>query len=283
MSERQVRSGRLLPRFLPVTPHSSLIAVSPMLLALTRPLAPSIVHCELTHLDRRPIDFALAVEQHERYEAALPALGCRVERLPATPDLPDSVFVEDAAVVVDECAVITRPGALSRRPETASVAAALRPYRRLHEIREPGTLDGGDVLRLGRHVYVGLSSRTNAAGADQLEAALAPYGYTVERVVTRDCLHLKTAATPLGDDRLLLNPCWVDGTVFGGASWIEVDPGEPGAANVLCVGDTVLCPAAASRTRARLEAHGFTVVTVDVSELAKAEAGLTCCSLVFRV
>lgn len=253
-----------------------------MLLAITRAIPPSLARCELTHLERRPIDVARAVEQHRQYESALEALGCRVRRLPAEPELPDSVFVEDAAVVVDECAVVTRPGAASRRAETASVAEALRPHRDLREIEAPGTLDGGDVLRLGRRIYVGIGGRTNEEGARQLGAFLAPFGYAVHPVAARGCLHLKTAATALGDDLLLINPAWVDGAVFGGARWVEVDPAEPFAANVLCVGNTVLAPAAAPRTRARLENHGFEVVSVDASELAKAEAGLTCCSLVFR-
>jgi dimethylargininase len=254
-----------------------------MLLAMTRPVPPSITECELTHLERQPIDWTRATEQHHDYERALQALGCTLERLPVAPTQPDSVFIEDAAFVVDECAVIARPGAASRRAETSAVSDALRPYRRLAPIEAPGTLDGGDVLRIGRRVYVGLSSRTNAEGIRQLSVILEPLGYSVESVVVRECLHLKTAVSALGDEELLLNPRMVDGTSFGGASWIEIDPSEPSAANVICLEKTVLCSADAPRTRRRLEARGYDVVPVDASELAKAEAGLTCCSLLLRV
>jgi dimethylargininase len=252
-----------------------------MLLALTRAVPPSIARCELTHLARSPIDVALATAQHDNYEAALEALGCAVRRIPPAPDLPDSVFVEDTAVVLDDVAVITRPGAESRRGEAAPVAAALATYRPLRFIQAPATVDGGDVLRLGRQIHVGLSGRTNADGVRQLRDLLAPFGYTVDCVAARGCLHLKTAVTPVGDGLLLLNPEWVDGRAFEGASWIEVDPWEPHAANVLRVDGTVLCAAAAPQTQARLEARGVRVCSIDVSELAKAEAGLTCCSLVF--
>jgi dimethylargininase len=254
-----------------------------MLLAITRPVPPSITECELTHLERQPIDWARATEQHHEYECALQSLGCKLERLPVAPSQPDSVFIEDTAFVVDECAVIARPGAPSRRAETSVVADALRPYRQLAAIEAPATLDGGDVLRIGRRVYVGMSTRTNAEGIRQLAALLVPHGYSVESVVVRECLHLKTAVSALGDDRLLLNPRMVDGSAFGGASWIEIDPAEPSAANVIYVGKTVLIAANAPRTRRRLEANGYDVIEVDASELAKAEAGLTCCSVILRV
>lgn len=252
-----------------------------MRIALTRAVPPSLETCELTHLAREPIDVARAAAQHAAYEDVLRALGCRVERLPPTPDMPDSVFVEDAAVVVDECAVITRPGAASRRGETESVAAALTAYRPLRAIQPPGTLDGGDVLRLGRRLWVGIGSRSNAEGARQLGDALAPFGYSVATVATRGCLHLKTAASSLGGGLVLVNPEWVDGAALG-AETVPVDPSEPFAANVLRIGDTVLAPASAARTRARMEQRGLRVQAIDASELAKAEAGLTCCSLILE-
>ena len=250
-----------------------------MLIALTRAVPPSIARCELTHLERQPIDVTRAAAQHAAYEAALAALGCAVRRLPAEPELPDSVFVEDAAVVTDEVAVIARPGAASRRAETGSVAAALQPYRPLRAIVPPGTLDGGDVLRVGRRVFVGRSARTNAEGALQLRRLLAPFGYAVECVEARGCLHLKTAVTAVADDLLLLNPSWVDAGALGGMRWMAVDPAEPYAANVLRIGDALVASAAFPRTRERLKALGLRVVSVNVSELAKAEAGVTCCSI----
>ena len=252
-----------------------------MLIALTRAVSPTLTRCELTHLPREPIDLSLAVRQHQRYERALEELGCQVRRLSPEPDLPDAVFVEDTAIVLDECAVMARPGAASRRPETTSVVAGLCQYRSLHPIEPPGTLDGGDVLRASRHIYVGLSSRTNEDGARQLDDLLAPMGYTVERVAVRGCLHLKSAVTTLSDDELLLNPILVDATLFGELKWTAVHPAEPFAANVLSVGGRVLCQASAPRTRERMEARGYEVIAVDVSEFAKAEGGLTCCSLVF--
>jgi dimethylargininase len=254
-----------------------------MLLALTRAVPPSIVRCELTHLAREPIDVERAAAQHEAYLSMLDRLGCTVERLPDEPDHPDSVFVEDTAVVFDELAVIARPGAESRRAETQSVAAALAKYRELACIEAPGTLDGGDVLRVGRRVYVGVSGRTNVEGVRQLAELIARHGYHVARIDVRGCLHLKSAVTAVGDDTLLINPQWVDGSHFRGLQRLDVHPDEPLAANVLAVEDTVVCAAAAPRTRALLEARGFAVESVDVSELAKAEAGVTCCSLILYV
>jgi dimethylargininase len=251
-------------------------------IALTREVPERICECELTHLERVPIDRARAVAQHDRYERALRAAGCTVERLPATPQLPDSVFVEDAAVVFGPVAVIARPGASSRRAETPSVAGTLSKYRPLRFIEAPGTLDGGDVLRAGRRVYVGLSSRTNRAGTEQLRALLLPFDYEVDTIETRGCLHLKSAVTALADDRLLVNPEWVDVLQFDAYRLIAIDPAEPFAANVLRIGDTVLCAEAFPATRSRLEAGGLKTVAIDVSELAKAEAGLTCCSLIME-
>lgn len=249
-------------------------------IALTREVPDRIAECELTHLERVPIDRARAAAQHDEYEAALRAAGCTVERLPPTPELPDSVFVEDAAIVFPELAVVTRPGAPSRRGETPSVAGVLSKYRPLRFIEAPGTLDGGDVLRAGRRVFVGSSTRTNAEGIAQLRALLVPFDYAVEAVETSGCLHLKSAATALADDWLLVNGAWIDLARFTGFRLTAIDRGEPFAANVLRLGDAVLCAAASPRTRARLDAEGLQTVAVDVSELAKAEAGLTCCSLI---
>jgi dimethylargininase len=249
--------------------------------AITREVSPAIGSCELTHLQREPIDVPRARSQHHAYEEALAAAGCHVERLAAEPALPDSVFVEDAAVVTDELAVVTRPGAVSRRPETPSVARALAPFRRLAHIEGPATLDGGDVIRLGRRLFVGRSGRTNDAGVDALRSLVSPLGYSVQAVPVSGCLHLKSAATAVAPDTLLLNPAWVAPASFGAVSLVEVDPAEPFAGNALWVGGAVLFPTAFPRTRARLEQRGLHVVTVDLSELAKAEGALTCCSLVF--
>ena len=250
------------------------------MIAFTRPVPPSIAECELTHLDRQPIDATRAAWQHDEYESVLRSLGCDVRRLPGLPDHPDSVFIEDTAIVLDECAIVTRPGAESRRAEVTGVAEALRPLRPLHQIEAPGTLDGGDVLRVGRRLYVGMSTRSNDEGARQLADAVAASGHAVRRVPIRGCLHLKSAVSTLPDGALLLKPQWVDGSSFDGAPFLCVHPEEPVAANVLVVGTTVVVPESAPRTRGMLQAAGYETVAVDASELAKAEGGLTCCSLI---
>jgi len=252
-----------------------------MLLALTRAVPRSIDRCELTHLDRTPIDYATAREQHAAYEECLRRLGCRVERLPAADDAPDSVFVEDTAVVFDQLAIVTRPGAVSRRGEVEAMAHALRPHRPLAYIQPPGTLDGGDVLVTPGRVFVGITGRTNADGARQLATHVAPYGFETIPVPVTGCLHLKSAVT-LATGALVINPELVDPGIFAGFELIEVDPQEPMAANVLVVGDRVICAEEHPRTRRRLEAHGIVTVTVPAGELAKAEGAVTCCSVLIR-
>jgi dimethylargininase len=253
-----------------------------MRIAVTRPVPESLARCELTHQARVPIDVDVARAQHDQYEEALRTLGCTLMHVTAAPDLADSVFVEDVAIVVDEVAIITRPGAESRRQECEAVAEVLSHYRPLRSIGPPGTLDGGDVLRLGRTLYVGLSSRTNEDGARQLASELAPIGYSVECVRTRGCLHLKSAVTTLDANRVLCNPAWIDPSGFErvGVQVVNVDPAEPHAANVLRIGQTIVCAASHPRTTSTLRALGYSVCEVDVSELAKAEAGVTCCSVI---
>jgi dimethylargininase len=252
-----------------------------MPIAITRDVSPSLAECELSFVDRAPIDLARANEQHRAYQCALAALGCDVKRLASEPAFPDAVFVEDVAVVVDEVAVMTRPGAESRRGEGPSVARALAAYRELRSIEAPGTLDGGDVLCIGRRVYVGKSARSNTDGIAQLRAILGEHGYSVRGVAIRGCLHLKSAVTALADDTVLLQPAWVDRAAFADYRVIEVDPAEEHAANVLRIGEYVGSPACFARTHERIRAIGIEVVTVDVSELQKAEGAVTCCSLVF--
>lgn len=248
--------------------------------AITRGVSRRIGECELTHLNRRPIDVARARQQHRQYERCLSDLGCTIRRLPAGENLPDSVFVEDTAVVLDELAVIMRPGAASRRGETGPVAEALSEYRRLAQIEPPGTLDGGDVLRVGKTLYVGMTSRSNAAGIGQLRSVLSPHGYRVEGVAVEGCLHLKSAMTEVGPGTLLINRAWVDANAFPGMDLVDVAPDEPMGANALLIGETVIYPQAFVETRRRLEERGIRVEAVDVSELRKAEGGVTCCSLI---
>ncbi len=252
------------------------------MLALVRPVSEAMARCELTHVARSPIDVARAVEQHVRYVAVLRSLGCNVVELDAEPDRPDSVFVEDTAVVLDEIAVIARPGALSRRGEVASVARTLAEWRRCVHIEPPGTLDGGDVLRIGRDLYVGCSGRTNHAGIAQLEAAASPFGYRVVRVPVHDCLHLKSAVTCVAPDTLLVNVQWVQRDHWSAMRVIDIAPDEPAAANALPIGGVVIHAASGRRTRERLESAGLSVVSLDVSEIEKAEGGVTCCSVIFQ-
>jgi len=252
------------------------------LIAITRPVSQTIERCELTNLERVPIDLQRAIAQHHAYETTLRSLGVEVLTLPEEPDLPDAVFVEDAAVVLDECAIITRPGADSRKPETESVSKALEPYRTLHRIEAPGTVDGGDVLVVGKHIWVGLSTRSNPSAIEQMQAFVKPYGYTVHGVPVSGCLHLKSAVTQVAEDTLLINPAWVDRDNFPGLKFIEVDPAEAYAANVLLVGKTVVYQPVFPKTRLRLESAGIHPILVDQSELAKAEGALTCCSLIFK-
>lgn len=253
-----------------------------MLVAITRQISPHFQECELTHLDRQPIDLELARAQHREYEAALRELGCDVISLPPEADLPDSVFVEDVALVFDEVAIITQPGADSRKPETESIARALTPYRTLFTIEPPGTLDGGDVLRVGQIVYIGLSSRSNRSAVEQTQKFLAPYGYTVKSVEVSGCLHLKSAVTQVSEDLLLINPAWMDRSIFGAMKFIEVDESEPSAANAVWIAGAVIYPSSFPKTQRRLEEAGLRLKIVDATEVAKAEGAVTCCSLIFQ-
>ncbi|MCU1338247.1 MAG: Dimethylargininase [Bryobacterales bacterium] len=253
-----------------------------MLRALTREVSPAIASCELEFLDRQPIDLALAEEQHRQYQECLAELGLHVETLPAEPDLPDSVFVEDPAIVLDEIAVITRMGALSRRREVETLARALAPYRELRCIDDPGMLEGGDVMRVGKTLYVGYSRRTNVAGIQQLAAIVHPLGYFVVPVEVRGCLHLKSACCYIGDDTVLANRGWMDPDALCSLKILNIPNDEPRGANALRIGDTVLMPAPFPRTCELLQHSGFRVRTIDNSELLKAEAGVTCTSLIFE-
>lgn len=253
-----------------------------MFTAITRAVSPAMVHCELSFIDRKPIDLATAQEQHHAYEKLLGKLGARVISLPAEPDLPDSMFVEDPAIVLDELAVIFPLGTETRRREATSLAQALAKFRKLEYVSLPGTLEGGDVLRIGQKIFVGLTKRSNAEGIRQLAGILAPHNYEVIPVPVTGCLHLKSAVTHLGRNTLLANRAWFDTAPLASFAWIDVDLAEPHAANALAFGGTVIFPASFPRTRARIEAHGFHVTPLDISELQKAESGLTCSSLLFE-
>ena len=253
-----------------------------MLTAITRVPSLSLPRCELSFLERQPIDVALARRQHRAYQDALRAAGADVVDLPALDQLPDATFVEDTAIVLDEMAILAPMGASTRRPETDAIAVILSAYRPLHRLSSPATLDGGDVLRLGRTLWIGLTPRTNATAVDQVGRLLAPHGYRVVPVPVTRCLHLKSGVTRLDDRTALVNPDWVDPTVLGDVDVVSVDEAEPWGANAVRVADTVIFPASEPRTRCKVKDRGFQTVAVDVSELQKAEAGVTCLSVVFE-
>lgn len=251
-----------------------------MPLAITREISPRFNECELTHIERIPIDLNIARTQHRGYVDTLKQLGCTVLELPAEVDLPDSVFVEDTAFILPHTAVITRPGADSRKPETESIAQALSPYIKLVYIREPATVDGGDVLVIGKNIFVGLSTRSNNEAIRQLRELFGNDGYAITGIPLHDCLHLKSAVTRVDDNTLLINKDWVDVSCFEDYQLIEIDPSEPQAANCLPIGGSIIYSASFPKTRAKLETRGYTVFSVEVDELAKAEGAVTCCSLV---
>jgi dimethylargininase len=252
------------------------------LTGITREVSPSINNCELSFHARQPIDVAKAVAQHGAYQDCLTELGVAIVSLPAEPELPDAVFVEDPAIVVDEVAVISFMGAPSRRPEARSLADELAHYRPLKFLVEPATLDGGDVMRIGRLVFVGLSQRTNREGIAQLHDILQPYDYQVQPVEVTGCLHLKSACSYIGNNTILVNRSLIDAERFREFELIDVPNEEPAAANALLVRDVVIMPASFPKTRSLLEQRGFRVQTIDLSELQKAEAGVTCTSLIFN-
>lgn len=253
-----------------------------MLTAITRSPSAAIGGCELTFLPRQQIDVPGAVRQHQGYDDCLAKLGARVISLPAEPELADAVFVEDAAIILDEIAVITRMGSAVREKETAGVTAALAPHRPIEVLTPPATLDGGDVMRVGRTLFVGISARTNRAGTGQLREIVEPLGYGVQTVEVKGCLHLKTGCSYLGRGTVLANSAWVDTSQLKDLTLISVPPAEPWAANTLTIGDTTLVAKCFPQTRRLLEEQGFRVRAVDMSELQKAEGGLTCLSIIFE-
>jgi dimethylargininase len=254
-----------------------------MKLAITRQVSPSINQCELTHIARESIDYERACTQHRQYEDALRSLGVDVVSLDAESDLPDSVFVEDVALVLDECAIMLNSGASSRRPEVASVERALSAYRDIYHITPLATVDGGDILRVGKNIFVGLSSRSTEEAIAQMKAILEPRNYEVRGMRVTGCLHLKSAVTQVSEKTLLINPEWVSKDNFPGMNFIEVDPSEPYGTNAVLVDGTIIYSSSFPKTGAKLQAAGIRTVIVDADELAKAEGALTCCSLIFEV
>jgi len=252
-----------------------------VLIAITRDVNADIGDCELTYSPRVRINTELALRQHQQYQSLLTSLGCEVVTIPTEPGLVDSVFIEDTAIVLDDVAVLCRPGAESRRGEVAGVAEVLRTYRTLEVVQPPGTLDGGDLLVVGKVIYAGLSTRSNRSGIEQLSTNVEPYGFSVVTVETARCLHLKSAVSEVAPGVLLINPDWVRKSAFENHELIDVDEEEQHAANALRVGQNLVYPTSFPRTMEKLVKRGMDVSPVDVSELQKAEGAVTCCSLIF--
>jgi dimethylargininase len=251
------------------------------MIALTHAPSPNLEQCQRTFIAAAHIDHGRAVEQHDAYCRMLRRCGADVHTLDVNRDLPDSVFIEDTAIVLGEVAVLASMGAASRRAEPAGVEPELRKYREIERVEPPATVEGGDVLRVGRTLLVGLSSRTNAAGVEALRAVVRRFGYDVRPVPVRQCLHLKSACAALPDGRLLVNPDWLDPQALGGFGLVHVPDEEPDGANVLLAGNRVCLPAAHPRTADVVRGLGFDVEAVDVSEFAKAEGCVTCLSILF--
>jgi dimethylargininase len=212
----------------------------------------------------------------------LKRLGVTVYRLTENSFYPDGCFIEDTAVVLDELAILTSMGSASRYGETEAVRCQLAKYREISLIKLPAKIEGGDVLKVGKTIFVGLSSRTNLQGIEEFTRILNPLGYSVRPIVVRGCLHLKTACTSLDDSTLILNPEWVDADNFKDFNILFTPVDEPWAANTLNVNDTICSSVDVPRTAELIQKLGKGVVTLDISEFRKAEAGLTCLSLIFQ-
>ena len=254
-----------------------------MLTALTRGVSSRINECELTFINREPINFDQAVRQHQNYQQLLSSLGVSVTQIPAQDDCPDCCFIEDTALVLDELAIVTRPGSEARRREVAGVISSIRKHRKdMVAIESPATMEGGDVLRVGRNLFVGLTERTNREGIEALRQFVAPHGYVVHAVDVPGALHLKSVCTAVNERTILAESSRLDLTPFSEFEVIEVPHEEWMAANILPVNQTVCMHSGFGETQRLLQRRGFDVRTVDISEFLKAEAGLTCMSLIFQ-
>lgn len=248
---------------------------------LNRP-STALSECTLTYISRNSIDFHRAMEQHMAYAKALEDLGVEVKILNLNKTMPDGVFIEDTAVVLDELAVITSMGTPDRRNELPEITAEVRKYRKAVEIPLPATIEGGDVLRIGRKIYIGETLRTNKDAISFFTQIVEPLSYQVVPVEVSGCLHLKTGITALDDETFLANPEWINLSPLKGCRIVEVPENESFGGNVLVVNGKVLMNAAYPRTIDLVASLGFNIMSVDISEFGKAEAGLTCMSLVFK-
>ena len=252
-----------------------------MLTIVTHVPSPALQECELTFVEGEPINMEKAVKEHNNYCKMLEECGARIITLNNNISLPDSVFVEDPIVVFDELAVLTSMGVESRRKESSALEMFFRQYRDVKKISLPAKIEGGDVLKVGRRIYVGESARTNKLGFQALCNILKPLGYEVTSVSVTGCLHLKTGCTALDEKTMLINPGWVDETPFRDYRLIKTLPSEPFGANVLPLHNTICMNAAFPKTIELVKDLGYKVVSTDITEFVKAEAGLTCMSIPF--
>ncbi len=234
-----------------------------------------------TAVSAEPADYGLMLKQHNAYLEALSTAGIEVMVLDPQPDYPDAHFVEDTAVVTADVAIITIPGAQARRGEEESILPVLSEYRKIQRIQPPGTLDGGDVLLVNNHFFIGISERTNREGAEQLGRILQDYGHTWATVDVGAGLHLKSSINYVGQNNLLVTPDFTAKELFTDYNLIVLDPVESYAANSLLVNEHLLMPAGYPATRKRLEFMDFKIIELETSEVQKMDGGLTCMSLRF--
>jgi dimethylargininase len=226
-------------------------------------------------------DYNLILKQHHAYVCILQSLGLEVEILQSLPEYPDAYFVEDVAIVTPEIAVITHPGAQERAGEANHIESSLTQYRSIARIQSPGTLDGGDVMQVGNHCYIGVSDRTNEEGARQLAQILHQYGYNCMAVAVSGGLHLKSDVSYIGRNTLLVTEALSESEAFINYDKILVDPEEAYAANSLLINNRILMPEGFPRTKSKLIAARFDIIETETSEVQKMDGGLSCMSLRF--
>lgn len=243
--------------------------------------SPNIQRGERTHVEDAEIDYELALRQHAAYRDALRKCGAQVVVLDVNRTMPDCVFVEDTALVLDELAIMMSPGAASRRGEPAGIEPSLKQFREVKRVARPATIDGGDIVVAGKTIYIGESCRTNSAGIAAMRDLLTPFGYAVEGITVSGCLHLKSACSALPGGQFLVNREWIDVSPLSG-TLVDVPSHEPWAGDVLVIGQHIIVSDAFPATIQCLIDLGYDCLPVSVSEFAKAEGGVTCLSLVFQ-
>ena len=248
---------------------------------VTHAVSPNIGRCELTFMERVPIDYERAVQQHEEYCEMLTRRGVAVTTLYDNLSCADCCFVEDTALVLDELAIIASMGAVSRRSETAAIASELAKYRELVCLNYPSTLEGGDVLQAGKNIFIGLSTRTTRRGIEEVVRILKAFDYRIFPVPVRGSLHLTTACSFIDDETVLINPRWADADSFHNFRVLDIPDDEPWAANTIRIDETVCLEASFQKTIALVHDINDDIEVLNISEFLKAEGGLSCLSLLF--